>query len=433
MLQNLRTSGIIMLALLGTACILSLLVTAVTMLTDQSVVASDLLPAKHTRLFIERPNQQLLAAIKPWFPDLPEVKEGTEAIALTSSGYTIFTRIHGRLEPSIPLDEGVPSLSSLQEFQQLHGGKSTPWAYVDTQALPSAFAFLQHSEAIGISSKSGVQNISLALQSLDHPPAIEEDVALFFSNPFFVWKGFQLPEHRKKLLNVIAKEERDVSNALFKKNLHHYFGESTSWEYDIAPLLKGNTTIELQHSGSGELLFAVHGTAPIGFQVEEALDALRTSFAKSFTDNIEIRSQKLSDRFHARDARINEHRPPSEMYELNGWLVHNIPELQQRPLLLTANKGRRFVLTNVEAVQDMIEQDVRATSITLPTTDDIERSDIFAGGYIDAEAVQTLLHGQPSSLQGQVQTVLSAIGTQFTWSLGTKKSVLQFQVQQKEQ
>jgi len=455
--HHLRTSGIIMLSLLGTASILSLLVAATSFLTVQSIQASDLLPAADTLFFAHKPTAELLDAYTELFPELSAIQfeANTEAVALTSSGYALFIRetqeenTHSISIPPFAIVVSDPAikkmlqpeqdiLSTYPAFQQLQNAQSlqTPWVYIQQKALPSHWDFLNNTsiESMSVRTEEAMHIVNLAGSVPSASTAIPKQVPVVLPQPFLVISGNSLATQWDNIQSLLSTDSANINNGILLRTIKNLYGDSVSWQYDIAPLLDAQATIEMEYNASGTLLYAIHGTAPLGHSVEDTLQKITTSFARTFPDTIEIRSRTLDNRFNARDIRMNENPSGYESVEVHGWTAQRIPASPIHPTFITAARGKSFIISNADSVWNTLQTNTPQKKMQLPTTKNIQQLETHMGGFADVQHLTTVLQKQVPELQNIVRTMLVGINEdRFTWSLGTRGLLRTLQIHRQEE
>jgi hypothetical protein len=420
----------ILLALLGSAGLLALLVTTTLLLTAQSKDAADVLPADGTMLVLFSPSATDVARAATWFPvlkqaQIPQSAEAVAILRLPSNELATLTLVRGadaggeRLssfhvittqpEAVAMLRTTEATLSQLRPFRSLSRAwqNEMPWTFLDTHALPAtdgdADALLRtllfaESRFVALGTHGTQVVYDRFADANDSAATVTSGISASGSllqitgyAPFTQFSA-AVREHAPAIHTTLR-------SALFTE-FHRIAGEGVSWEFDVAPLLAQRTTILVHRNGSGALLFAARGNGQSEEHVTKAIERLRMSAALQDAQ-VEVRTRTFDDRFEARDIRLREQESGFQETEHNGWRRITGHSADGTTPLLMAQNGSAFVLANDDALFDAaLNGQTRA--ITTGT---------LSLGHMDVGALQTWLQQLLPSAPALTSPLLPTMST----------------------
>ncbi len=459
-----------MLALLGSAGILFLIIATTNVLTIQSKIASDFLPARETVLFVKEPDEAFIESLQQWFPLLEKipVPDGIDVLALVqlpdeSIEPILFARAKDISLPTIEVQKiYLPPFTILTTSEELvnilqntegklsrylpfHALRSKsvggPWAYVDLAHTPlpsapidslitdfvlkgSTFAAIAPTEKGYRFDMFGSPNIS--------GKTVRDNSLSYISNPTLILHTWNSAEYWTQLLENLPEESKSITEGIIRNIAHNLFGNDVSWEYEILPLLQREETIELAYDANDTIRFAIHGGTSTPKKITTLLSQLHTSLQTTFNAT-EIRTRALDGRFTSRDIRMTD-TPRAELKRVNGWQISETRNKDNSLLLVTALKGNEFVVSNTEEAISVLEDATSQNRLQPPVAGNtLDRSKLLATGLTDKKALQKLTKTLLSTME--IHSFFPVVGGEeaiIEWSLSEGGGLRTFRVYSSE-
>ncbi len=447
--SSLRTAGIVMLALLGSALLLALFVTTTNLLTVQSKDVSDVLPAHETIALLAAPSPELTEILRREFPAAAALTapEGTEAIAVVAlpdgtTGAIAFSRAPGSSPDRLPpfhvtaTDSAVLRavqsadgfLSQLAPFRALARGRRNDagWLYLRADKMP---ATENKDEQTVRSLLLGDARFAAITQNtpgdwridryeelpVDHRGMTGTPQIVTGSGTVLAIAGNALLERCEVALCLIMTgPERQLLALRLQAAIRETLGDAVSWEFDLVPLLAGEATIAAAKNGSGTLIVGMRVKA----EEERIADTVERLWGSVLErqPQFDVQSYTFDDRFPSTTIRLQAP-PTAQAGERNGWDVRNMPH-GQAPRLTTATRGSELIVATDEQLAEAMMR-----GGTRPDPRDqwqalAEKSVVLAEGAVDVGWLQAHMQSfvpQFPALSAPPWNVLFGAGSTVQW------------------
>ena len=172
-------------------------------------------------------------------------------------------------------------------------------------------------------------------------------------------------------------------------------GNDVSLQYDMMPLLRGQTTLAIAKAASG-IQIAIRGSTSDHDLRDSVLNRMHQSFNSTLDDTV-VTSQQLDDTFSARYIRVDLTVQSKITTSVGQWLVTTTGNDTSQ--LSTAVNGSDFVITNDAAAIAL--DNLEATGTSLPLPEGLRDAHVLLGGMFTSEITirNGLLHLLPDSAQ----------------------------------
>jgi len=420
-----HTAGIIMLALIGGALLLFVLIVVTTALTLQAKTASIFLPAKETTLLVNKPTEKFVKNLSALFPVLKDlsIPPDTENLALVnipngSTELAFFMRREieaplGWQKMELPpfvvitssqtlaelIQSEKDSLNSVSEysvFSNLKKRKETwgflrlPERYSDT-FLDTALEVLALDSAKYASYKETTNGFILKTISTNKKPkgTIPASITQYINDPILSINTQNLTKLWTGILDSLEKDEADKKEGIVSQIILNTFGQDISLKHEILPLIENTSYIEISRNGSGAFIYTISGRTKKRRDIAFILSSLHKSLEKTMDYGIETRTRILDDRFTSKDIRMNGNNGKNEISSVEMWQVQQTFSSENIPIFTTAIHGMKFFLSNSPNAKIMLE--TGGEKVSLPTQNSINRGKAFAGGVVNVPETISLL------------------------------------------
>ncbi len=444
MSKKFRTALVIVLATLGSLVVIFLILWATWTLTMQTKSVASFVPADKTVLLLHWPTQATYDKAQELFPSLIPTTLPPETAALA-----LIETATGSLAQVIFLEETNPILKTLSSAPPLlppyavivsdakltpligeHDGNLAdakdyknvrthftarqPWSYARRSALPPlsaadallAATFFGDATSVGVGSNSGT--IILSVTGMKSVQGISNNITTqYVPNSFLVLHGDRLTSLFQTADGEMNEESSVIAKAGLQQVVQELLGDSVSLQYDLLPLLSGETTLELAYGSGGNLLFALHGEQRDSATLEKKLTLIQKS-ADNLSNQVEIQDRTFDEKFPSRNVRTKPEDNTTK--NVNGWDVVESRRPDGSLLVVIATSGNKFLVTNSSDAATL----KNAGSITSPSEKGRGRGSLMASGYLQKEDLYRLLQRFTVGIQSPSLAVPS--GT-YLWSL----------------
>ena len=441
-----------MLALIGSALLLFVLIVVTTALTLQSKTAIIFLPADETVLLANKPTEESIADLEHIFPVLKNlsIPPDTENLALVDMPNGPMELVFFlRRDTQVPIGwqkiELPPfvvvassqslvdllakeklNLSSVQEFKALYNSnkKKETWSFFKMPKRNSETVFdsileeLAANEAQYVSYKKTENGFFLRTFGTNKKQhgIIPTTVTLYLKDPILSITMQNLPDLWSTVQSSLIPDEADKMEGILAQIAVNTFGHDVSFQYDVLPLLEDTSTLEFNRSESGILLFAITGHTKTRKKTALILSKLHKSLEQTMDYGIETKTRILDDRFTSRDIRMNGDDAKNEMSAVGMWQIQQTLSSENVPIFTTAIRGTEFFVSNHPDTKDILESGGK--SVTLPMQNSINRAKSVAGGVLNVPEALSLLRQAFSEPVDATHPVLSLIPMEtILWSL----------------
>ncbi|HVW66929.1 MAG TPA: hypothetical protein VHA78_04350 [Candidatus Peribacteraceae bacterium] len=282
-------------------------------------------------------------------------------------------------------------------FPDIQPSPASPAATLLTISRPASVALM----ADGLSIRTLASSAESRLESL---PAAPKDV---FSHPLFIAEMQDLGNVALDASTLLHPDATAVSQSVLRSALASLFGPSISPRYDMVPLLRGPTTLQVAAGTGTHLRVVIEGntTDRDGSMKLDHLIQLFTNTLTPVTRDV----QTFDNKFTFEDVRQD----PSLISDATAtdgtWTVRTITQTQTHSTLLVATRGGDFVLSNDQAA---FEKTIHASSPDFPAMEPAP-----AGlGLIQSDALSALLTRSIPTVWND-QHIASGTGGYLKWKL----------------
>ncbi|PIR53990.1 hypothetical protein COU75_03095 [Candidatus Peregrinibacteria bacterium CG10_big_fil_rev_8_21_14_0_10_42_8] len=402
----LRTTIMIVSAMIGSAIVLAGLIIVVGNLTTYGSIPADFLPSEHTVAIFHNTNQETLSKWSSHFPALSEASYGEEAIIgiIQNSDSTFSAAIFQKSGTGTLgqynlqfTDSKIQSLIGKQQFPvsknrsykllaEHHGLHS--WIYMKVSALPAPHGLrntIEHALLYRDSNYIGIQ------EEIDHIQISQETDQTFISAPLqdatlsgtifrasigeptVVWKSVH---------QLLSKENTIIVDGIIQEKLTDW-GNDISLEHDIMSLLSEPSTLHITESG-GVINILIEGSVKNTQDRDRILDRIHSSYA-SILPTSTITRRVLDKRFSSVDIRHDESQITNSQFRNGNWTIRETLFQKNTHGMITATHKNNYLLSNN---LHTIEEAITSISTTSPQS---TAGFIVNQGLIDLSKVQVLL------------------------------------------
>lgn len=440
-------TGILLLAIAGSAVLVFLLSTITSMLTVFDRSAASFLPAESTIALLHNPTRENSDLI----PELRDMINVEVAALLTvsdeknvpvffiradnhsqESSSTIGLGAYRVASPSQELlkqlEMGVSSpLSDDQAYKQLGTGRgrSSSWTFMKRGVLPptedlpgqltegllfqqaSAFVITREDDALSITLFGNENPIT---QGVALPPMSQSGDILYFN--------LQKGRHAlQQTMGNMDEENQSILKGTLEKLLQEGFGESVSLEYDILPLLEENLTLHIKYDSSGALLIVAKGEMKSKDKLNVITERLHKG-TRLRLPTVTTTNYSFDNRFFTRNIRSDHSKLKEELFMHGDWQVRSTQAIGNITGLFTAVYKGEFIIANTE---EMLLGNLQTEDGDFPSDKEIFINSRQGNGWLNREAVLSILATHlPTLLKEEVSPLLSDLPETVFWSADRK-------------
>ncbi|MDD5623423.1 MAG: hypothetical protein PHI23_01795 [Candidatus Peribacteraceae bacterium] len=453
----LRAIGIVTLALLGSACLLILVIITMRSMEAYTRKAEDYLPAQETVALFSHTEQATLERFALWLPlttplpvtsendlvalvDLPGREHGTVIFHRRSDGptpaaedrwwwkdlgpfavgsstqkvYPLLTATENRLGKSATFS----ALSALREHD-------TTWTYLVAEPLPPPTslgdhllqaALLSGVTHFGITTAgNGDMRIDLFGSSQKSEEPITPRLRLPFPATFLSLTASRIGERWKDMTETLGRARALTAESSLITIISSLFGEDVSFREDLLPLLAPTSTLHLGRTASGNTVFLIEGTVREETDLPHLIERIHSSFASSLKTTKIVTRSFDKGRFTSRNIRVDTNLLHETTDMLNGWQIRTTAGGDDASFT-TAMKGTMILLSNApEAVKQITREE--ESLLTLPMSSSLLSPRITAGGFLHLPAIQLFFGRETPSLLRAPSPFLPQGSDGLLWSL----------------
>jgi len=450
-LRFLRALIIITIALAGGAILFGLILFATSWLTVMETMPADYLPSEQTVALFTNPSQEDIRLFEAFLPPLSAIEEPDGDVAVLRieddlvpvlfsdrRGREEFELVLGRFEVSVSdprahllLSSDPPRLKDSAAYQALtrqqHPGSS--WVFADITLFPPPASLPEELLSLlpppqtthgAFTREEG--RTHLAWYGLERP--VKQGLPSRMRNTIPDIVGIirvnDLPALWSAAEESLTQPTKSFLMGTLTQMAHDSFGEIVSLRSDLLPLFAGPTTIIVGQSASGTTI-ALESVGSSLQQLDEGFALLHRAF-HSASPRTRITERILSDRFSARDIRIEEETTSTEEdVKLQHWNVRRTLRSNGEEFV-TAQLGGTFLMANsLEMLTQMLRKDV---DINPPTGSQLIPGIRLADGLLDIQALKTLLEEKaPFLLEERLPSILGRPSGSLLWSVEQRKNV----------
>lgn len=391
--RTIRTSVLIVMAMLGSAVVLAGLVRLTTDLTIYAKTPADFLPGDSTVALLHHPTSEDMRIWSAMFPELNELPAASyDAVGIVKTdrtygaiGFTMSDRptansigpfritvTDEQLRDTLQSDLPVRKTNAYPILAKEYVGKST-WTYLTVPA-PNTNTLSEHiartvltgdSQAVGITAQSdnlvvtSVDTRKGRLQRLQQVTESKDTVlSIRFADAAASWNG---------LTNALPTEKSHVMEGLLRNTLTSY-GTHLSLEHDLFALLREPGFLQVTATGSqiGILLGGQHPNEKV---LHTILDRFHSEYLGTLPAT-KVTKRVLDSRFSSVDIRHDQSMIDDWHENTDGWLLRGIRHSEKRNGMFSAVRGKRFLLSTNETL-------LRAAIHAPDETDDLSDGNIL--------------------------------------------------------
>ena len=453
-----------MLALIGSALLLFILIVVTTALTLQSKTASVFLPADETVLLTNNPTEESISELKHLFPVLEDlsIPPDAESLALvdmpqetielafflrknieapvgwparSESGWQKielppFTAIVSSQTLADLIQQEKKALNTTKEYEKLsvaHDRKES-WSFFklpDRTQETMLDKTVEELIANGASYASYQKtNNGFYLRTLG---AKQKQHAIIPSIQTLYFPSAIISITKHDLASLWDELKSTTPEGILIQTIKDTFGSDSSLQYDVLPLLEDTVTLEFYRNESGVLLFAISGQTKNRRGTAALLSKLHESFEQNMESGMEVTERLLDGRFPSKDVRTNGTSDNNKMDSVNMWQVQQTFSTESTPLLTTAIRGTEFFVSNSPSGKLLLSEG--GSSITLPTQISMNRAKLVAGGFVDVPEIGSFFKNSFAERKNSAHFVLSLLPmSTVQWSLSKDGNMHTFTV-----
>jgi hypothetical protein len=363
----LRTSILIVTAMAGCALIIAALFGVIRSVGVFGRDPADFVPVSEVQAILFHPSERSLKE----FSDIKSNEAEAIVILTTPDGAAAVQFIRdakqsdGSIGPYILEVDNVEArdligiheqpLSSDVTFSTLktHASTETEWAFLSASLFPQgASLFADVLKALLVAKSSGValwyidndisvRHISDALIAKKAPTTIPE-----MPDSFAVFAFGNGQASFRSLQQSLQKDDAIVLEGLLQEAVHTY-GKNISLQYDILPLLKEPSSVQLSASG-GVLNILLSGSMQETKSLHSILDRLHAEYERTLPSS-KITKRVLDKRFSSIDIRHDPTMIERNQRAEEGWLVRSTSLAGSHKEMVTATQSNAFIIGTTRA------------------------------------------------------------------------------------
>lgn len=446
----LHGTGLLLLALAGSALLMLLVFTLTSMLTIWNRPAAAYLPVESTLAVFHHPSHADLELYGVWFPKLRGLEtEGVEAIALVQREQDRIPILFFRTEAQNPKEETVTlgsyhvtsprgeilqwlatqtgsTLADSNTYDALRAGRThgSSWIFIRKEAIPEATTLqaqllqgflLQDGTALAISEEEEGMRFIALYGGKNSPGAGPLPPLQVGTGALLTMQLHEGSSLWKSVQSYLTSDHSTQLSGLLQQLLYTGFGEGLSMEYDILPLLHRNLSISLQLSSSGTLLVALHATGKDTEELTLLTERLHEG-TKWRLPTTSAATYVFDQRFSTKTMRTDTSRFTEELSVENGWEIHRTRATDATTGLFTAVRGNELLLANTETVLSSLLQSDGSSSVFY--VDEKTPSANRMLGWADVSRLQPIVQKYLPALSGPTDLPLfQHITSSVLWSM----------------
>jgi hypothetical protein len=342
----LRTAILIVAAMTASALILAALFGMVWNVNLYGKGPADFVASSDIKAMLFYPSKRAVAQ----FPLITDTFIDAEAIAIFQNDDTmVFQKDFMRKDLVLELEENPLSLDPTFRILEKNQERETQWTYLPSSSLPQSTHLLSRVLKVVLTSRS--DGVALLYDedgiTVEHPATITSVADAPMSTPTLQNTFFSIHfgnAHGSFLsfLNTLSSQDAVIIESLLRAAAK-YFGEDVSFRYDLLPLAKKPSSLQLSSSGA-TLNFLLSGSMNEAVKLQSIVDRLHTTFESSLPKST-ITKRFLDKRFSSIDIRHNPNMIERNQYTKNGWLIRSTHAKGSTKGLTSATRANHFLLS----------------------------------------------------------------------------------------